>query len=378
MIFDNSPIDLEEFLRDYWQQKPCLIRSAFPGFEPDLDADDIAGLACDELAESRLITGSFPAHDWCLRYGPFAESDFVSLPQDNWTLLVQDVDKHYPPLKKFLDHFDFIPGWRIDDLMVSVAAPGGSVGPHVDQYDVFLFQAAGKRKWQVAEKYESELLSDCDLNVLLDFWPEQEWSLEAGDMLYLPPGIAHHGTAVETCMTWSVGMRAPSEADVLQSLGEWLAASRSEGARYRDPPLALTSRPGEVDAQAVDRFRQLASSSAKGQEFVEFLGVFLSRYRLAHEPAPPESGVDPDQLMESLQAGQALKQNPWTRLLWLASGSDALLFAAGSAYRCDPELAIRICDPSRLERIRQPGGEAEISLLCKLVNDGHLYLEDRS
>ena len=136
MIFSgNGSPTPSEFLRDYWQRKPLLMRQAFPGFIPELDADDIAGLACDEQAESRLVTGSFPEHDWELRYGPFTETDFASLPEANWTLLVQDVEKHYPPVHSLLDEFSFLPSWRIDDLMVSVAGPGGSVGPHVDQYE---------------------------------------------------------------------------------------------------------------------------------------------------------------------------------------------------------------------------------------------------
>ena len=135
---DAGALTTDDFLATCWQKKPLLTRQAFPDFEPELDADDIAGLACDELAESRLVTGSYPEHDWKLRHGPFTDSDFSRLPAANWTLLVQDVEKHYPPLQDLVNRFSFLPRWRIDDLMVSVAGPGGSVGPHVDQYDVFL------------------------------------------------------------------------------------------------------------------------------------------------------------------------------------------------------------------------------------------------
>ena len=126
-------LDADEFLRSYWQRQPLLIREAFPGFVPELDIDDIAGLACEEMAEARLVSGGFPRHDWRVRYGPFQERDLATLPDHDWTLLVQDVEKHYPPLRELLDRFDFLPRWRLDDLMVSVAAPGGSVGPHVDE-----------------------------------------------------------------------------------------------------------------------------------------------------------------------------------------------------------------------------------------------------
>ena len=142
-------LSVDEFLRDEWQKRPCLIRQAFPNFAPELDGDDLAGLACEPLAEARIVSGSYPEHDWLLRHGPFEEDDFAELPEANWTLLVQDVEKHYPPLVELLQAFDFLPTWRIDDLMISWAAPGGSVGPHVDQYDVFLLQATGQRRWHL-------------------------------------------------------------------------------------------------------------------------------------------------------------------------------------------------------------------------------------
>jgi 50S ribosomal protein L16 3-hydroxylase len=197
MLFDNSELTPAGFLREYWQKEPLLLRTAFPDFEPQLDPDDIAGLACDEHAESRLIAGSFAEGSWTLRHGPFDEGDFAALPARDWTLLVQDVEKHYPPLRRLLARFDFLPDWRIDDLMVSVAGPGGSVGPHVDQYDVFLLQAAGRRRWQIARSFDPALLPGCELNVLRRFEPELEWDLQPGDVLYLPPGVAHHGIALE-------------------------------------------------------------------------------------------------------------------------------------------------------------------------------------
>ena len=180
----------EQFLYEYWQKKPCLIRQAFNDFKPLLSGDDLAGLACEEMAESRLVSGSMEASDWQLAHGPFDERDFSSLPEENWTLLVQDVEKHYAPLQDLMQMFSFIPGWRLDDLMISYAVTGGSVGPHADQYDVFLFQAEGSRRWQIARSFDPELLEDCPLNVLRTFTAEQEWILEAGDMLYLPPGTS--------------------------------------------------------------------------------------------------------------------------------------------------------------------------------------------
>lgn len=376
MIFKNANLTPQQFLADYWQQKPLLIRQALPGFTPELDADDIAGLACDELAESRLVTGSFPEHDWQLRYGPFKEEEFVEFPQTNWTLLVQDVEKHYPPLQGLMQEFSFLPRWRIDDLMVSVAGPGGSVGPHSDKYDVFLLQAQGSRRWQIAESFAEKLLPDSELNVLQRFQAEQEWVLEPGDLLYLPPGIAHHGVALDSCMTWSIGMRAPSAADFFQAFGEWLADKQDEGERYRDPGLEMAMRSGEIDTRAICQFRDFFQARNIGSEdFSVFLGVFLSRYRLVHEPATPTTEIDPASLMESLTRGQRLQYNPWTRLLWMESKSGARLFAAGTEYSCTTDCAQTICDPERLQQLHHTLSQLDLDLLCELLNRGHLYLE---
>ena len=376
MIFENANLSPRKFLADYWQKKPLLIRQALPGFIPELDADDIAGLACDELAESRLVTGSFPEHDWQLRYGPFKEEYFVEFPETNWTLLVQDVEKHYPPLQGLMQEFSFLPRWRIDDLMVSVAGPGGSVGPHVDQYDVFLLQAQGNRRWQIAEAFDDKLLPDSELNVLQRFQAEQEWVLEPGDLLYLPPGVAHHGVALDSCMTWSIGMRAPSAADFFQTFGEWLADKHDEGERYRDPGLEVATRSGEIDTLAICQFRDFFQARNIGSEdFSAFLGVFLSRYRLAHEPATPAMEIDPAGLIESLARGQRLQYNPWTRLLWMESKSGARLFAAGTEYSCTTDCAQTICDPDRLQQLDHVLSQPDLDLLCELLNRGHLYLE---
>jgi 50S ribosomal protein L16 3-hydroxylase len=390
VFFNQHSLTAEQFLRDYWQKQPLLLPRAFPDFVPELDANDIAGLACDELAESRLITGRYPDHDWSVRYGPFSDADFAALPERDWTLLVQDVEKHYPPLQDLLAAFAFLPRWRIDDLMVSVAGPGGSVGPHVDQYDVFLLQAAGSRRWEIAESCTSGLLPDCELNVLQSFEAQQAWVLQPGDMLYLPPGVAHHGIALgqdndapavdsagTPCMTWSVGMRAPSTADLLQALGEWLAESDDQGGRYRDASLEPARRAGEIDPAALNRARELVRSASDDTErFAEFLGSFVSRFRLAHEPAAPARTVKPDTLQKALNQGGTLHHNPWTRLTWIERpGGGALLFAAGATYPCTVELATTLCDPRSLQSASPELGRAAPDLLCELINRGHLVVE---
>jgi 50S ribosomal protein L16 3-hydroxylase len=376
MPFFNSQLTTRQFLDEYWQKKPLLFRQAFPDFSPELDVNDIAGLACEELAESRLITGSFSLRNWTLRQGPFEEEDLTQLPETDWTLLVQDVEKHYPPVRSLFNAFDFLPAWRFDDLMVSVAAPGGSVGPHVDQYDVFLLQASGCRKWQIATEFNPELLAESDLNVLKSFEPEQEWILEAGDMLYLPPAVAHHGVALDTGMTWSIGMRAPSSADLFQALGDWLATNENEGERFRDGQLSGRPCSGLVDPQALAGMREMLGRAIADQAvFDAFIGSFLSRYRLAHEPAAPEEEVTCAEIEQAVREGANLRHNPWTRLLWLPHGEDAVLYAAGEPFPCSRAAARRVCrNPLQLIAGSQDWVD-DTDLIHQLVNSGHLFLD---
>lgn len=376
----NSPvpaplgdIGLQRFLAEYWQKKPCLIRNAFPGFTPELDGHDLAGLACEPMAEARIVTGSFPAHDWTLAQGPFDEDVFARLGEQNWTLLVQDVEKHYPPLAELMQRFDFLPGWRLDDLMISWAAPGGSVGPHVDQYDVFLLQAEGRRRWQIAERFDPALLPDCELNVLRRFEAEQSWDLGPGDMLYLPPGVAHHGVAMTAGMTWSIGARAPDAADLLLALGETLAGDAVP--RYTDPDLQPVERAGEIDHAALARLLALMRApldDAAG--FRRFAGTFLTRFRLAQEPAPPEGNWAPDDLATALGAEVMLFRNPWTRLAWIEEDGRARLYAAGSAFECSIELAQALC-ASQAPHIDQNALESgDQEALMALLAGGHLVI----
>jgi len=374
----NSPLgdfSKEQFLKEYWQKKPCLIRNAIAGFEPLLDGNDLAGLACEEMAESRLVKGSVKAADWTVAHGPFSDSDFAELPEENWTLLVQDVEKHYAPLQDLMRQFSFIPNWRLDDLMISFAAAGGSVGPHTDQYDVFLLQAEGKRRWQVARSFEPGLLESCPLNVLKQFEAEQEWVLEPGDMLYLPPNVAHHGVALEPGMTWSIGSRAPSGADLLQGLGEWLAFSDDEGGRYSDPELASVNRAGEITSEALQGLRKLMLARINDSENLDnYLAAFMSRFRLAHEPVPPPDLVTSEVVLESLQANDNLFRNPWTRLIWIQTPGGARLYAAGQAYDCSASLAESLCQSSQVRIEANLLDQASVETLTRLINNGHFML----
>ncbi|MGZ5651941.1 MAG: cupin domain-containing protein, partial [Usitatibacter sp.] len=207
-----AALDVEAFMRRHWQRKPLLVRNAFPGFEDPLSPREVLALAGADDAASRLVRHR--GASWTLEHGPFPSSRFKQLPRRDWTVLVQDTNHFSRRAERLLASFDFIPHARIDDVMVSYAVPGGSVGPHVDSYDVFLLQGQGKRRWQISGQKDHAFVPDLPLAILERFEPEEEWVLEAGDMLYLPPGVAHHGVAESECLTWSIGFRAPTDGEL--------------------------------------------------------------------------------------------------------------------------------------------------------------------
>ena len=243
-------ISPERFMRQYWQKKPLLIRQAVPSMQPLLARAALFALAGQDDVESRLISRATQGGAWRLRHGPFARTAIPKLSQPGWTLLVQGLDLHLDAAHALLEQFAFVPRARLDDLMVSFATDGGGVGPHFDSYDVFLLQAQGQRRWRIGRQKDLTLQPDVPLKILRDFQPEQEWLLEAGDMLYLPPRYAHDGVAQGECMTYSIGFRAPAQSvwaqDLLQRLAD--VAGDATGVRYADRDQAATAHPGAIPA----------------------------------------------------------------------------------------------------------------------------------
>ncbi|MHC6226267.1 ribosomal protein uL16 3-hydroxylase [Pseudomonas sp. X10] len=367
-----------EFLRDYWQKKPLLVRQAFPDFESPIDADELAGLSLEEEVESRLIIehGERP---WELRRGPFAEDAFASLPERDWTLLVQAVDQFVPEVGELLEHFRFLPSWRIDDVMVSFAAPGGSVGPHFDNYDVFLLQGHGKRNWKIGQMCDSDspLLEHADLRILADFEQSDEWTLEPGDMLYLPPRLAHYGVAEDDCLTYSVGFRAPSAAEVLTHFTDFLSQFLPDEERYSDADAQPASDPHQIQHDALDRLKALLSEHMGDERLLlTWFGQFMT------EPRYPElvSGeeLSEEELIDSLEQGAILIRNPSARLAWSEVDDNLLLFASGQSRLLPGELRellklICAADALHIENLVQwLENEEGLTLICQLVKQGSL------
>jgi 50S ribosomal protein L16 3-hydroxylase len=368
------------FLSEHWQKRPLLVRQALPGFESPLSPEELAGLACEEAVISRLVEERTAEGGWAVRHGPFEEEDFLGLPESHWTLLVSDVEKHLPELRSYLDPFRFIPDWRMDDLMVSYAAPGGSVGPHVDQYDVFLLQAHGRRRWQIDTRpvEEDNFIPDLDLRILRNFDPEEDWVLEPGDMLYLPPRVAHHGVAEGSCMTWSVGFRAPAWRDLMAAWVDGRYVTLPADARYGDPDLAPQSQAGEITADALTRLiRGLREAmGAKDNELARWLGRHLTEPKaelLEHMVVPePLSG---DEAWAVFEASVRLERHGAARLAWIRGEGAIYLYVNGREHALAPQaesLARLLCDlvtfDTRLLRASAqsvPGGTELLLQLCR-------------
>ncbi|MDO7900440.1 JmjC domain-containing protein [Pseudomonas sp. K1(2024)] len=371
-----------EFLRDYWQKKPLLVRQAFTDFESPIDPDELAGLALEEEVESRLVLehGERP---WEMRRGPFEEDIFATLPERDWTLLVQAVDQFVPEVAELLEHFRFLPSWRIDDVMISFAAPGGSVGPHFDNYDVFLLQGHGKRNWKIGQMCDSDsaLIEHADLRILADFEQSDEWTLAPGDMLYLPPRLAHYGVAVDDCLTYSVGFRAPSAAEVLTHFTDFLSQFLPDEERYSDADAQPVSDPHQIQHDALDRLKALLAEHMGDERLLlTWFGQFMTEPRYPEQVAG-ETLTEQD-LLDSLERGAILIRNPSARLAWSEVDDNLLLFASGQSRLLSGHLRALlqlICSADALhsENLAEWLEEEEgITLVCQLIQQGSLGFAD--
>jgi 50S ribosomal protein L16 3-hydroxylase len=377
-----AQFDSEAFLRDYWQKKPLLIRNPWKAWSNPLDPDELAGLACEPGVESRLVTQA--PNGWNLEHGPLPEDRFGRLQREPWTLLVQAVDHHVPEVAALLEPFRFVPNWRVDDVMVSYAADGGGVGAHFDQYDVFLVQGLGQRRWQIGASCDSatELLPHDDLRLLAHFEPVEEWILGPGDILYVPPRVAHNGVAVgDDCMTYSIGFRAPSRAELLADWSTDRLAELHDDDRYADPGLTPQSNPGEITGEALARLHALAVEALLDREaFARWFGEYTTAPKNPEIDWRPERPIGPEALQQFVRQGVPLTRNPASRFSFVrqAAGSVAL-FVDGEAIDCGGDSAAfaqALCahaqlplDPSVME------DPATRELLLELLNNGSVAFE---
>jgi 50S ribosomal protein L16 3-hydroxylase len=340
-------LSTESFMRRHWQKRPLLARGAFAGFADPMPPAEVLALAESPDAESRLVLRK--GARWSLEHGPFTRSRLRRLPATDWTVLVQDTNHFSAAADALLSRFAFVPHARVDDLMVSYAVAGGTVGPHVDSYDVFLLRGSGRRRWQISRQRDLDFVPGLPLKILARFEPEQEWVLEAGDMLYLPPDVAHYGIAESECLTWSIGLRAPSDAQFAAGFLDHLGEQLDLSGQYRDPGLRPARHPGSIPAEMLAHVeRVLARIRWTDRDAREFTGRFLSEPKPhVHFPPPAQALSRKEFERAALRRGLALDR----RARFLFSGR--MFFMNGEVARPDAASArvMRLlADRRRLDR----------------------------
>jgi 50S ribosomal protein L16 3-hydroxylase len=370
------------FFRNYWQKKPLLLRNAVDLPEKKPGKEALFSLSGDENIESRLVLehGERP---WEVHFGPFTSSELEALPDSNWTILLQDMDKHLPEIGSLLEQFRGMPRWRIDDIMVSYAVDKGSVGPHTDEYDVFLIQASGKRLWRINTDLSADrtLVPDLDMKILQHFEADREWLLEPGDMLYLPPGVAHWGIAQGECITWSVGFRAPSSRELLP---EWAEAQQQtiEEHRYSDPDLQLQLHDGEIRPQAVIKLQKMLLTALEQDpvDFGAWFGRYITEPKEYLQPVPDPHLSTQEILLERMKE-QPLTRHPASKILFMHTAGRLYLFCGGRSYPL-PESCLSLAillseqDAWTLEELQSwLDNEKATAMLIDLCEQGYLGFE---
>ena len=380
------------FMREHWQKKPLLVRGAMPDLVDPLTPEELAGLACEDGVESRIVRERGGARPWEVWWGPHREAFFASLPERGWTLLVQELNRHVPEAALLLERFAFVPNVRVDDVMVSFAAPGGSVGAHLDSYDVFLVQGMGRRRWRYSTKpalaaRDARFVEGLELRILERFRPDVDEVLEPGDMLYLPPGFAHHGIAETPCLTYSMGFRSPGHGEMWKAFGAHVA--KREGvasALLTDPPLAPAKNPGAIPPALLARVRSAIRAMDTSNEAIDrWFASFATQLTPGHELTPPLRKPAETALFARLARGAVVARTEEGRWAFLPRPRGALLLYVGGEElaidKPEAELARALCGARRFE-----GGEltalvksaAARALIVRLFARGALRFAGRA
>ncbi|GGF55544.1 cupin domain-containing protein [Alteromonas lipolytica] len=361
--------NIASFLSDHWQQKPCVLRNAIPDFTDLLDEHELAGLAMEPDFDSRII--SKQGDDWTIQQGPFTE---FSACQGHWTLLVQGVDKYIEEASNLMAQFNFIPNWRVDDLMISFAVPGAGVGPHTDQYDVFLLQGKGKRRWRVGHPDGlTAIQPTAGLCQVEGFEPLIDCELNPGDILYIPPGWAHDGVAVEESLTYSVGFRAPDQTQLASYLAEYLQTRHTPSRRYTDAGLLATQQASEVSDEQLKALKAMLHEAIDAPGFEQTLLTLLSEQGL--EPLGDDE-ITSDILRDILDNQGLIYRAAGCRPLLNRHTPDQL-YINGEVVTFNPvnfESMLTLTNKLVVDRTDMANSEDELDIFCtftKLVRMGY-------
>ena len=376
-------ISLDHFLSEYWQKRPLLIRNALPDIISPISADELAGLACEQDVESRIIINLH--EDWQLQHGPFDENIFSELPASNWTLLVQAVDHYIPEASRLMEQFNFIPQWRIDDLMVSYACKQGGVGAHYDNYDVFLIQTQGQRLWEIGGAYDdsSPLKENLPVKILERFTAEASWIVNPGDILYLPPGIGHSGVAQSNdCITCSVGFRAPSYNDILHEYTDYLGQELSESMRFSDKNIKRQINSGEIDHDVLTQLHTIIKEQLQNKDKLQdWFGCYITtpKYEIASyfNNEEPVTTSRLDELTEKLTNGQQLYRNMGSRFAFIRHNEKNKLYVNGHYIPTNSNsntFVEQLCNKTVLSYQDFNLTDENLLLLQQLINQHAIYV----
>ena len=383
---------LRRFMREYWQKKPLLVRGALPDLRDPLTPEELAGLACEDGVESRIVRERGGVRPWEVTWGPQQEAFFASLPERGWTLLVQELNRHVPEAALLLERFTFVPNVRVDDVMVSFAAPGGSVGAHLDSYDVFLVQGMGERRWRysttrAASARDVRFVDGLELRILERFRPDVDEVLAPGDMLYLPPGFAHHGIAESPCLTYSVGFRSPGHGEMWKAFGAHLATHAPQAtALLTDPPLAPASNAGAIPPALLARVRDVIRAMDTSNDAIDrWFASFATQLSPGHELTPPSRRPSESAVVTRLARGDVVERSEEGRWAYLPRPRGALLLYVGGVEMAigphQAELARTLCDARRFDGkalAAQLRGAAARALIVRLFSMGALRFGARA
>lgn len=370
-------ISPETFMQEYWQKKPLLIRQAFPDFKSPITPEELAGLACEEEVNSRIVMEKDGDYPWFPMFGPMSDEIYASMPETHWSLIVNDLEKYIPKLSWIIDRFRFIPEWRLDDLMISYAADEGSVGPHIDLYDVFILQGQGKRRWQINSQpvADDNQVKETPLRIQKYFKAEEEWIVEPGDMLYLPPGISHYGVSLGESLSYSIGFRATSHADIVNEFIGYITQNLSPLLTYNDADQRIQQYPNEIKPDALQRVSEILKDYLRPDhpELQRWFGCFVSDTK-ADVLTTPEIEINSLEELKELTKTGELSRHPASRYAFAENADNTLLFVDGEDYEVTPEFAKVLCKQRQidLDEIINLANKDELMFMIELYNQGKI------
>jgi len=373
-------ISEKNFMEEYWQKKPVLIRQAFPDFQSPITSDELAGLACEEEVNSRIVMEKGGDYPWFPMFGPMTEEIYAKMPETHWSLIVNDLEKYLPELSWIIDSFRFIPEWRLDDLMISYAADEGSVGPHIDLYDVFILQGEGTRRWQINRQpvTEENQVEGTPLRIQKDFEAEEEWIMEPGDMLYLPPGVSHYGVSQGESLSYSIGFRATSHADLVNEFIGYITQNLSPQLTYKDPDQRIQEYSNEIKQDALERVSEIFKEYLRPDhpELQRWFGRFVSDTK-ADVLTAPEQEIDSMDELKALAKSAVLNRHPASRFAFAQNPDGTLLFTDGEDADVSLKFAQALCKQRQLnlDEITAVASDDEQVLMVDLYNSGKIYFE---